>query len=119
MNVKNCIRRELKRYNINNALISCRLTQTYDAGACIYFYFAFNYHSVAEDNPIKIYNSIEEAARNEILASGGSISHHHGVGKIRKQWLKETVSDVGLGMMKAVKDYIDPNNIFGNRNLIN
>ena len=39
------------------------------------------------------------------------------VGKIRKQWLKRTVSEPGLGIMKAVKDYLDPNNIFGNGNL--
>ena len=39
------------------------------------------------------------------------------MGKIRKQWLKRTVSGPGLGVIKAVKDYLDPNNIFGNGNL--
>uniref|UniRef100_A0A8C3H6X1 Alkylglycerone-phosphate synthase n=1 Tax=Chrysemys picta bellii TaxID=8478 RepID=A0A8C3H6X1_CHRPI len=93
-----------------------RVTQTYDAGACVYFYFAFNYRGISD--PIHVYEQIETAAREEILANGGSLSHHHGVGKLRKQWMKESISDVGLGMLKSVKEYVDPNNIFGNRNLL-
>ncbi|RUS83765.1 hypothetical protein EGW08_008471, partial [Elysia chlorotica] len=93
-----------------------RVTQTYDAGACIYFYFAFNYRGIS--NPVSLYEHIESCAREEILANGGSISHHHGVGKIRKRWLRKTVGDIGLGAMQSVKQYIDPNNIFGNNNLM-
>ena len=40
------------------------------------------------------------------------------VGKIRKRWLRKTVGDIGLGAMQSVKQYIDPNNIFGNNNLM-
>jgi len=34
-----------------------RVTQTYDAGACVYFYFGFNYRGVA--NPVRLYEDIE------------------------------------------------------------
>ncbi|XP_061860865.1 alkyldihydroxyacetonephosphate synthase, peroxisomal isoform X3 [Colius striatus] len=61
---------------------------------------------------------LRRAAREEILANGGSLSHHHGVGKLRKRWMKESISDVGLGMLRSVKEYVDPNNIFGNKNLL-
>lgn len=40
------------------------------------------------------------------------------VGKLRKRWLRKTVGDVGVGAMRAVKEYIDPQNIFGCRNLM-
>lgn len=40
------------------------------------------------------------------------------VGKLRKEWMRDTVSSVGIGMLKSVKDYLDPDNIFGNRNLL-
>uniref|UniRef100_A0A3Q2HGD7 Alkylglycerone-phosphate synthase n=1 Tax=Equus caballus TaxID=9796 RepID=A0A3Q2HGD7_HORSE len=93
-----------------------RVTQTYDAGACVYFYFAFNYRGISD--PLTVFEQTEAAAREEILANGGSLSHHHGVGKLRKQWLKESISDVGFGMLKSVKEYVDPNNIFGSRNLL-
>uniref|UniRef100_A0A8C5P0N0 Alkylglycerone-phosphate synthase n=2 Tax=Jaculus jaculus TaxID=51337 RepID=A0A8C5P0N0_JACJA len=116
-NVKERIRRECKEKGVQFAPLStCRVTQTYDAGACIYFYFAFNYRGISD--PLTVFEQTEAAAREEILANGGSLSHHHGVGKLRKQWLKEAISDVGFGMLKSVKDYVDPSNIFGNRNLL-
>ncbi|MGH0152141.1 UNVERIFIED_CONTAM: hypothetical protein FKN15_021962 [Acipenser sinensis] len=116
-NVKERIIRECKEKGVQfPPLSTCRVTQTYDAGACVYFYFAFNYRGLSD--PIHVYDQIEHAAREEILANGGSLSHHHGVGKLRKHWLQETISDVGLGMLRSVKEYVDPNNIFGNRNLL-
>nr|XP_005573634.1 PREDICTED: alkyldihydroxyacetonephosphate synthase, peroxisomal isoform X4 [Macaca fascicularis]XP_024648995.1 alkyldihydroxyacetonephosphate synthase, peroxisomal isoform X2 [Macaca nemestrina]XP_028686705.1 alkyldihydroxyacetonephosphate synthase, peroxisomal isoform X4 [Macaca mulatta] len=116
-NVKERITRECKEKGVQFAPFStCRVTQTYDAGACIYFYFAFNYRGISD--PLTVFEQTEAAAREEILANGGSLSHHHGVGKLRKQWLKESISDVGFGMLKSVKEYVDPNNIFGNRNLL-
>ena len=60
---------------------------------------------------------LQKAARDEILACGGSISHHHGVGKLRKQWMPATVGEVGLSAMKAVKSQLDPNNIFASGNI--
>uniref|UniRef100_A0A8C6PXD8 Alkylglycerone-phosphate synthase n=1 Tax=Nothobranchius furzeri TaxID=105023 RepID=A0A8C6PXD8_NOTFU len=116
-NVKARIVQECKDRGVQfQPLSTCRVTQTYDAGACVYFYFAFNYRGLSD--PLHVYAQVEHAAREEILANGGSLSHHHGVGKLRKEWMRETVSDVGLGMLKSVKDYVDPNNIFGNRNLL-
>ncbi|PKK29631.1 alkylglycerone phosphate synthase [Columba livia] len=116
-NVKERILRECKEKGVQFApLCTCRVTQTYDAGACVYFYFAFNYRGISD--PIHVYEQIERAAREEILANGGSLSHHHGVGKLRKRWMKESISDVGLGMLRSVKEYLDPNNIFGNKNLL-
>uniref|UniRef100_A0A3Q4H2Y0 Alkylglycerone-phosphate synthase n=1 Tax=Neolamprologus brichardi TaxID=32507 RepID=A0A3Q4H2Y0_NEOBR len=116
-NVKARIVRECKDKGVQfPPLSTCRVTQTYDAGACVYFYFAFNYRGLSD--PVHVYEQVEHAAREEILANGGSLSHHHGVGKLRKEWMRETISSVGMGMLKSVKDYVDPNNIFGNRNLL-
>ncbi|KAG7227608.1 hypothetical protein INR49_005423 [Caranx melampygus] len=116
-NVKARIIRECKERGVQfPPLSTCRVTQTYDAGACVYFYFAFNYRGLSD--PVHVYEQVEHAAREEILANGGSLSHHHGVGKLRKEWMRETVSNVGIGMLKSVKDFVDPNNIFGNRNLL-
>lgn len=38
-------------------LFFCRVTQTYDAGACVYFYFGFNYRGI--QNPVQLYEEIE------------------------------------------------------------
>lgn len=42
----------------------CRVTQTYDAGACVYFYFGFNYRGIA--NPVQMYEDIEVIASHMI-----------------------------------------------------
>ncbi|TSM68863.1 Alkyldihydroxyacetonephosphate synthase, peroxisomal [Bagarius yarrelli] len=76
-NVKERIVRECKEKAVQfPPLSTCRVTQTYDAGACVYFYFAFNYRGLSD--PVNVYEQVEHAAREEILANGGSLSHHHG-----------------------------------------
>ncbi|XP_072021273.1 alkyldihydroxyacetonephosphate synthase, peroxisomal-like [Amphiura filiformis] len=116
-NVKERLSSECEARGVQYAPLStCRVTQTYDAGACIYFYFAFVYRGLAK--PVEVYEQIENCAREEILANGGSLSHHHGIGKLRKQFMHATVGDVGIGALKAVKQQLDPQNIFGNQCLI-
>ncbi|NXF34710.1 ADAS protein, partial [Nyctibius bracteatus] len=57
-NVKERIVRECKEKGVQFAPFStCRVTQTYDAGACVYFYFAFNYRGISD--PIHVYEQIE------------------------------------------------------------
>merc|ERR1712137_903178 len=97
-------------------MCSYRVTQTYDTGACVYFYFGFIFRGV--ENPIQKFNKIEAAARDVVIQCGGSLSHHHGVGKLRKQWLPQCNSEVGMTMLKALKTAVDPTNVLGNGNLL-
>ncbi|XP_014257150.1 alkyldihydroxyacetonephosphate synthase [Cimex lectularius] len=115
-NVKYVVDQKCQEFGIKNFLISHRVTQTYDCGCCVYFYFGFNWRGMSE--PVTVYEQIEEAARDEILACGGSLSHHHGVGKLRSRWYKGQVSDVGEMMYKQAKLCLDPNNTFATGNLL-
>ena len=94
------------------------MTQVYDAGACIYFYFAFNYGSMDVSDAVDAYGEIEIIARDEIMTSGGSLSHHHGVGKIRKRWMKSVLTPSAFRVLEAIKESVDPKNIMATRNLI-
>ncbi|XP_043230932.1 alkyldihydroxyacetonephosphate synthase, peroxisomal-like [Amphibalanus amphitrite] len=113
--VKRRVRQECSDRGVSDVFITCRVTQTYDAGAVVYFYFAFCYKNVAD--PVQVYEDVEAAARDEIIRCGGSISHHHGVGKIRQRWMRQTVSAPGLGVLRATKQYLDPDNVFACGNL--
>ncbi|KAI6176913.1 Alkylglycerone-phosphate synthase [Aphelenchoides bicaudatus] len=116
-NVKELLKRETANLGVKYpVLASCRVTQVYDAGACIYFYFGFNGRGLK--NALEVYDKIEIAARNEIISCGGSISHHHGVGKLRKRWLQDTISPVGVNILQSVKRELDPNNVFASNNLL-
>lgn len=95
--------------------VSCRVTQLYDTGACVYFYFGFVWQGV--EDPVKAYTNIEHDAREEIISQGGSVSHHHGIGKIRAHLMEKTVGSAGVALLHAVKHHVDPKNIFGVGNL--
>jgi alkyldihydroxyacetonephosphate synthase len=88
-----------------------RITQVYPTGVCIYCYLGFYAKGVAD--PVGAYAALEHAAREEILASGGSLSHHHGVGKIRQDFLPAVYSQDALELNQKVKAAIDPTNLFG------
>ena len=70
-------------------------------------------------DPLGIYDEIEWAARDEIIKCGGCVSHHHGVGKIRKSFSNAVLSETHQDLLRAVKKELDPKNIFGIGNTIN
>ncbi|XP_071442251.1 alkyldihydroxyacetonephosphate synthase, peroxisomal-like [Hetaerina americana] len=123
-NVKYRVAKEFKARGINYFLISCRVTQVYDGGSCVYFYMVFNARDMVLNqkpgevvNPFEVFHQVEDKARDEILASGGSISHHHGIGKVRRLWYPAQVSKPGFEVYHAVKKQLDPNNIFAAQNI--
>ncbi len=91
-----------------------RITQVYPTGVCIYFYLGF--YAKGVEDPVRKYMEMEHAAREEILASGGSLSHHHGIGKIRQDFLGDIYSPGSLAFVRDVKRAVDPNNRFGAAN---
>jgi len=55
-------------------------------------------------------------ARQEILDNGGSLSHHHGLGKLRSAFVRQIYSQGHVDSIIAVKEALDPINVFGARN---
>ncbi|OGM40782.1 hypothetical protein ABOM_011125 [Aspergillus bombycis] len=98
-----------------NPFIICRVSQAYETGVTLYFYLALYLEGVA--NPAGVYAEIEEAARDEILQCGGSLSHHHGVGKARKIFYPRVMSSTMSQWNWQVKESIDPANILGCGNM--
>lgn len=106
-----------KEYDLPGlAYISPRITQLYHTGVCIYFTHGFS--TMGVENPDEIFSKIEHSLRETIMAAGGSISHHHGVGKIRKDFMQHAISPAGSELIKEIKKANDPQDIFGIRNNI-
>lgn len=91
--------------------ISVRVTQLYETGVCLYFYLAFHYKGV--ERPSAVFAELEQAARDEILAGGGSLSHHHGVGQLRAPFLPRIFSPAALDWRARQKRALDPDDLFG------
>lgn len=79
---------------------SFRVTQIYETGAAIYVYFSMNHKGMDKKNIVTLYEDVEDAARDEVMLAGGSISHHHGVGKIRKKFIDRTLPRMAVDWQK-------------------
>ena len=106
-----------EKYDIpGKPYISYRIPQIYHTGVCIYFMFAISVKGI--ENAIGKFHEIEHSMRDAIITSGGSISHHHGVGKLRKDFMKATISEGSIELLKNIKNAHDHHNIFGIKNNI-
>jgi alkyldihydroxyacetonephosphate synthase len=94
--------------------LSYRVTQTYHTGVCIYFTMGFCGRGL--EHPIEVYHDIEHALRQTILDNGGSLSHHHGIGKIRQSFVQHIQSDNSIEVLRKTKEALDPQNVFGIQN---
>ena len=111
-NVKRRLVEEYARRKLpGKPFVTARVTQVYRTGVCIYFYFGFYYKGIP--NPHEVYLELENVARDEILKSGGSLSHHHGIGKLRRAFLPRIMSGATLQWKRDLKKSLDPDNLFG------
>jgi alkyldihydroxyacetonephosphate synthase len=94
--------------------VGCRVTQLYHEGTCLYFYLCMSFEGVK--NASHVFAELERAGREEILKQGGSLSHHHGLGKLRSSFVKDRTSPGFRNATAGIKKAVDKDNIFGARN---
>lgn len=88
-------------------LVLCHISHTYPAGASLYFTVA----CAQASDPIAQWRAAKRAACDAIVAAGGTITHHHAVGADHREWLPAEVGDLGVEILRAVKDVVDPTGI--------
>jgi alkyldihydroxyacetonephosphate synthase len=84
------------------------VSHVYPQGASIYF-IVF----LAEDGAeaaLTRYRGVWNAAMQETLEAGGSISHHHGVGRMRLPWIAREQGSA-IEVLTRIKGALDPYNI--------
>lgn len=80
----------------------------YENGANLYFIFLSRVKTGDEvDDYVRYQKSIIDAIR----VNGGSLSHHHCVGRMLAPWLNDQIGETGMGLLRAVKGYFDPSGI--------
>ncbi len=89
-------------------LVGCHLSHVYESGACLYFTLA----SAAPDEATaaSTHERWWDAAMRACLDAGGSISHHHGIGRVKAPWLNEELGGF-RDTLVAIKKAMDPNGI--------
>ena len=88
-------------------IILCHVSHTYRSGASLYFTVV----CAQLPDAIEQWRRAKAAASEAILAAGGSISHHHGVGKDHREALAQEIGDLGIAVLGAIKRTLDPSGI--------
>jgi alkyldihydroxyacetonephosphate synthase len=82
-------------------------SHAYIDGACLYFTFAA---IVAPAEREATYVALWDAGTRAVLATGGNLSHHHGVGLNRARFVAESLGE-GFAVLAALKAALDPHGV--------
>lgn len=85
---------------------SAHSSHVYRSGLNLYFTFA-----VKPEHTRDMEGAYFEAWRRIMQATsqgGGSVAHHHGIGRVRRDWMTAELGEGGAGLLRTLKAAIDP-----------
>ncbi|GAB1339452.1 FAD-binding oxidoreductase [Streptomyces sp. E-15] len=88
-------------------LVMCHISHVYENGASLYFTVV----SAQGEDPVAHWTPAKHAANEAVLAAGGTISHHHGVGTDHRDWYVREAGPLGVAALRAVKRRLDPDGL--------
>lgn len=103
------LRRELEPEN-QTVLAFSHLSHRYSDGASLYFTFLLPRSSDAAAT-LDRWRRVKDAALGTILHEGGTLSHHHGVGRDHLPYMKREVSAFGLRILESTRAVFDPHGL--------
>ncbi|MBT7260878.1 MAG: FAD-binding oxidoreductase [Desulfobacula sp.] len=86
-------------------------SHSYQTGTNLYFVYDYDVKNCKPEEEINKYHiAINALIVEETLKAGGSMVHHHGIGKYRTPWTKQEHGSAYY-ILKGLKDQFDPNGI--------
>jgi alkyldihydroxyacetonephosphate synthase len=85
------------------AIVLCHISHAYATGASLYFTFL----APGGDDALVRWSAAKRAALDAIVASGGVVSHHHGVGRDHREWLAKRYGNA-TRIVDAIAAAFDP-----------
>jgi alkyldihydroxyacetonephosphate synthase len=86
-------------------LVMCHVSHLYRSGASLYYTFLARADAEA---PLDQWRAAKSAASDAIVSNGGTITHHHAIGRDHTPWMRAEIGDVGLDLIRAAKARLDP-----------
>jgi len=102
--VKKAISDALADYD-SRSIVTCHLSHSYITGSSLYFIFL---GQVAQGREIEQWEHLKKKAGDTILANGGTITHHHGVGYEHTPWFEQEYGPQGMELLRGMKKALDP-----------
>lgn len=90
--------------SLGSAIVLCHVSHVYENGCSLYFTVA----TKQQGDGIEQWQKAKAAASDAIIATGSTITHHHAVGTDHKPWLAQEIGPVGVEILRAVKERVDP-----------
>ena len=89
-------------------LVFSHLSHVYATGSSIYTTFVFRLADTPQKT-LERWRILKQAASRAIVEAGGTISHHHGIGKDHKPYLEAEKGPIGINTLHQAFNYLDPN----------
>ena len=89
-------------------LVLCHVSHLYPNGASLYFTFLARQEAGAE---LDQWRAVKSAATDAIVNAGGTLTHHHAIGRDHAAWMPREVGTVGVDVLRSVKARLDPEGI--------
>ena len=86
-------------------LVMCHVSHLYRSGASLYFTFLARQEA---GDLLGQWRAAKTAASDAIVATGGTITHHHAVGRDHRPWMQAEVGTLGIELLRAAKATLDP-----------
>jgi alkyldihydroxyacetonephosphate synthase len=86
-------------------IVMCHVSHLYETGASLYYTLIARQR---EGSEIEQWRAIKHAASEAIVSGGGTITHHHAVGRDHAPWLAREVGEQGVAAIGALKAELDP-----------
>ena len=86
-------------------VVTCRLTHVYPDGAAPYFTVLA---PARRGHELEQWAELKQAASEAIIAAGGTITHHHAVGRDHRPWYDRQRPDQFAEALRAAKSAVDP-----------
>jgi alkyldihydroxyacetonephosphate synthase len=93
-------------------LALCHFSHAYEQGCCAYFTFGGS--GDTEQDARSAYMRAWEGAMSIALELGATITHHHGVGRVRARWVADEMGG-WMRVWRSIKESIDPKGIMNPR----
>ncbi|WP_027955072.1 FAD-binding oxidoreductase [Halobacillus kuroshimensis] len=108
-NVMHRIRNEFDRAD-ELTMLGGHSSHSYLNGTNMYFVYNYTINCAPEDEMQVYHHPIHEIIIEETLKCGGSMCHHHGIGKYRSEWTKAEHGSAYY-MLEKLKEAFDPKGI--------
>jgi alkyldihydroxyacetonephosphate synthase len=87
-------------------VVGCHLSHLYPSGSSLYFTFLIN--GTDEHDAEAKYRQAWDQAAASCTQAGGTITHHHGVGRLKAPYLEDELGPAGIGVLDKIRAALDP-----------